>query len=75
LRAAQVLKLAEFDLGADRGGKGPDTAVPVISKRGKADLRYALYQAALIATSKNRHFIISFTNKLQGREKRVLPPR
>ena len=68
-RVSQVIKLAGFDLGADRSGKGSDTAVPVISKRGKADLRYALYQAALVATSKNRHFIIWFTNKLQGRER------
>jgi transposase len=68
-RVSQVIKLAGFDLGADRSGKGSDRAVPVISKRGKGDLRYALYQAALVATSKNRHFIIWFTNKLQGRER------
>ena len=43
-RASQVLKLAGFDLGADRSGKRSDTAVPVISKKGKAELRYALYQ-------------------------------
>ena len=67
-RASQLLKLAGFDLGADRSGKGSDTAVPVISKRGKADLRYALYQAALIASVKNRDFIIYYTNKLRGRQ-------
>jgi transposase len=67
-RAAQVLKLAGFDLGADRSGKRSDTAVPVISKRGKANLRYALYQAALIASVKNRAFIIYYTNKLRGRQ-------
>ena len=67
-RVAQVLKLAGFDLGADRSGKGSDSAVPVISKRGKADLRYALYQAALIASVKNRGFIIYYTNKLRGRQ-------
>ena len=39
----QVLKLAGLDLSADRSGKTSDTATPVISKKGKADLRYALY--------------------------------
>jgi len=68
-RAPQVLKLAGYDLSADRSGKRSDAATPVISKRGKADLRYALYQAALVATSKNRYFIIWFTDKLQGRER------
>ena len=68
-RAQQVLKLAGFDLSADRSGKRSDAAVPVISKKGKADLRYALYQAALIASVKNRGFIIYYTNKLRGRER------
>jgi transposase len=67
-RASQVLKLAGYDLGADRSGKRSDAATPVISKRGKADLRYALYQAALIASVKNRAFIIYYTNKLRGRQ-------
>jgi transposase len=67
-RAAQVLKLAGFDLGADRSGKGSDTAVPVISKRGKADLRYALYQAALVASVFHRDVIVYYTNKLRGRQ-------
>jgi transposase len=44
----QVLKTAGLDLSADRSGKRNDTT-PVISKRGKADLRYGLYQAALVA--------------------------
>jgi transposase len=64
----QVLKLAGFDLNASRSGKTSDTAVPVISKRGKAPLRYALYQAALIASVKNKHFMVYYTNKLRGRE-------
>ena len=34
---------------------------PVISKKGKADLRYGLYQAALIASSRNDHFMRYFT--------------
>ena len=65
----QVLKLAGYDLGAKRSGKTSSSAVPVISKRGNAYLRYALYQAALIASTRDRHFIIYYTNKLRGRER------
>ena len=65
----QVLKLAGYDLSANRSGKTSDSAVPVISKRGKAYLRYALYQAAFIASTRNRHFIIYYSNKLRGRER------
>jgi transposase len=65
----EVLKLAGLDLSAERSGKNADRVVPVISKKGKGDLRYALYQAALIASSRNRHFIAWFTDKLRGREK------
>lgn len=66
---AQVLKMAGYDLSADRSGRGSDAATPVLSKKGKADLRYALYQAALIASVRNRDFIMYYTNKLRGREK------
>ena len=65
----QVLKLAGLDLSADRSGKNSDKAIPQISKRGKADLRYALYQAALIASTKNQDFMRYYTRKLEGREK------
>ena len=65
----QVLKLAGLDLSADRSGKDSDKAIPEISKRGKADLRYALYQAAFIASTKNRDFMRYYTSKLRGREK------
>jgi transposase len=65
----QVLKLAGFDLCAKRSGKGSESAVPVISRRGKADLRFALYQAALIASLKNPGFIAYYTEKLRGRER------
>jgi transposase len=64
----QVLKMAGLDLSADRSGKKSDVT-PVISKKGKADLRYGLYQAALIASTRNRHFMTYFTNKLKGRER------
>jgi transposase len=65
----QVLKMAGLDLSAERSGKTSGSAVPVISKKGKADLRYALYQAALIASIRDRHFIVYFTNQLRGRER------
>lgn len=65
----QVLKLGGLDLSADRSGKNSDKATPEISKRGKSDLRYALYQAAFIASTKNRDFMLYYTRKLRGREK------
>jgi len=65
----QVLKLAGYDLSASRSGNSSDRAVPVISKKGKASLRYALYQAAFVASTKDRRFIIYYTNKLRGRER------
>jgi transposase len=64
----QVLKTAGLDLSADRSGKRTG-ATPVISKRGKADLRYGLYQAALVATNKNPCFMRYFSRKLEGRQK------
>ena len=65
----QVLKLAGLDLSAKRSGESSDRAVPVISKKGKADLRYALYQAVLVASTRNPHFIAYFTATLRGRER------
>ena len=65
----QVLKLGGLDLSADRSGKDSDKAIPEISKRGKADLRYALYQAALIASTRNQDFMLYSTRKLRGRER------
>ena len=67
--AKQVIKLAGFDLSADRSGNRSDAAIPVISKRGKTYLRYALYQAAFIASIRDRHFIVYYTNTLRGRER------
>ncbi len=65
----QVIRLAGFDLNARRSGKQSHKAVPVISKRGSSELRYALYQAALIATYHNDGFRALFTRWLQGRER------
>ena len=66
---SQVLKMAGFDLSAIRSGKSSGKAVPVISKKGSGDLRYALCQAAVVASSKNTHFIKYFQKRLKGREK------
>jgi hypothetical protein len=63
----QVLKMAGYDLSADRSGKTALNAVPVISKRGKVDLRFALYQAALVASNTNHYFIMYFGRKLHRR--------
>ena len=65
----QVLKMSGFDLSAKRSGKGSDKAYPVISKKGSNALRYALFQGAVIASSRNNYFIQYFTNTLKGREK------
>ena len=61
--------MAGLDLVANRSGKRSDGVVPVISKNGKAELRYALYQAAMIASIRNREFIMWFTNRLRGRQR------
>lgn len=65
----QVLKMAGMDLSAKRSGKKSESVIPRLSKKGKASLRYALYQAAHIASSRNQYFVIYFTNKLRGRER------
>jgi transposase len=65
----QILKMAGYDLSAKRSGKSSDKATPVISKKGSNALRYALYQAALIASARNENFISYFTHTLKGREK------
>ena len=66
----QVLKRGGLDLSADRSGKSSDKAIPEISKRGKTDLRSGLYQAALIASLKNRDVMIYYTNKIRGEKER-----
>ena len=65
----QLLKMAGYDLCARRSGKSSDDALPVISKNGNGQLRYALYQAAHIASAVNRDFIGYFTRMLRGRER------
>lgn len=65
----QVVKLSGFDLSAERSGKDSPGGRPVISKKGKSDLRYALYQAALVASVNNRNVMVYYTNLLRGRER------
>ena len=67
--ARQVLKMAGFDLSAKRSGKSSKKAVPVISKKGNAALRYGVYQAAFIASTGNIDFVEYYTNTLRGRER------
>jgi transposase len=66
---SQVIRLAGLDLSANRSGKNSDKAVPVLSKKGDAKLRYAIYQAALIATYHNDRFKQLFRGMLEGRER------
>lgn len=64
----QVIRLAGLDLSANRSGKKSRDSVPVISKKGNADLRYALYQAALIASYHNEGFRRLFHRMLEKRQ-------
>lgn len=65
----QILKMSGYDLNAVRSGKKSDTVVPKISKRGNAALRYALYQAAFVASTRNLAFVQYYTRLLEGRER------
>jgi transposase len=64
---AQVLKMVGLDLSASQSGKSLGS--PVVSKKGKSEIRYALYQAAMVASTRDKHFVSYFTDQLRGREK------
>jgi len=64
----QVLRLAGLDLSAERSGKNSDSVKPVISKQGKAALRYALVQAAMVASALNPTVRSYFSDLIKGRE-------
>jgi transposase len=64
---AQVLKMVGLDLSASSSGKSQGQ--PVVSKKGKAEIRYALFQAAMVASTRDKHFVAYFTDQLSGREK------
>lgn len=63
----QILRLAGLDLNAKRSGKTSNTSVPKISKKGNADLRYGLFQSALIAAYHNKHFVLMYNRMLKNR--------
>jgi transposase len=65
----QVIKMSGYDLSAKRSGKTSNQAVPVISKKGNGELRYALYQAANVAAGRTDLFRAYFTKILRGRER------
>ena len=65
----QVIRLAGLDLNASRSGRKSQQQVPVISKKGDAELRYGLYQAALIASYRNDDFRRLYNRMLEGRQK------
>jgi transposase len=64
----QVIRLAGLDLSASRSGKKSHESVPVISKKGDAELRYGLVQAALIASCHNDGFRRMYNRMLEGRQ-------
>jgi transposase len=64
----QVLRLAGLDLSAERSGKNSDSVKPVISKQGKAALRYALVQAAMVSSTSNPDIRSYFCKLIKGRE-------
>ena len=63
-----MIRLAGLDLNASRSGKKSQDSVPKISQKGNADLRYALYQAALIASYHNDVFRQLYQRMLEGRQ-------
>ncbi|OQW98584.1 MAG: IS110 family transposase [Desulfobacteraceae bacterium A6] len=65
----QIIKMAGYDLCANRSGKTSNKAVPVISKNGNGELRYALYQAAKVASSRVDIFRAYFAGMLRSRER------
>jgi transposase len=68
-KVTQVIKLAGLDLSASRSGKKAANVTPKLSKKGKAALRYAMYQAAIVATTRNKYFIEYSTGLIKGRER------
>jgi len=65
----QLIKMAGYDLCANRSGKTSDKAIPIISKKGNGELRYALYQAAKVASARVDLFRTYFARLLKGRER------
>jgi transposase len=66
---SQLIRLAGLDLCANRSGTKSQHAVPIIIKKGKSELRYALYQAAKIASSLTPVFRGYYNRVVDGRQK------
>ena len=60
--------MSGYDLCANRGGRTSGKAIPVISKKGNGELRYALYQAANVAAARVDMLRTYFNKILLGRE-------
>ena len=65
----QLLKMAGLDLSSSRSGKFSDQQPAKISKKGKSELRYGLYQAAMVSSTRNLDFMAYFTNLIKDRRK------
>jgi hypothetical protein len=61
--------MAGYDLGAKRSGKKAMMPFRSYLREGNGELRYALYQAAHVASTRNPYFIRYFTKTLRGRER------
>jgi len=60
--------MAGFDICASRSGKKSDSAKPVISKQGRAALRYALVQASTSASLWNQTVRSYYSGLIKGRK-------
>jgi transposase len=65
----QLIKMAGYDLSATRSGMSSAQAIPVISKKGSGDLRYALFQAAKVATGRTEVFRAYFARIIRARQR------
>lgn len=64
----QLLKLAGLDLSANRSGQSSAFAKAKISKKGKTELRYALYHAAFTASTRHKLMKNWFQTKIAKRQ-------
>lgn len=64
----QLLRLAGLDLCALRSGKKSDRVSPILSKQGKAPLRYMLVQAAKVGSTAHCGMRKYYLRLLKGRE-------
>jgi len=65
----QLIKMVGYDLSAERSGMSSAHAIAVISKKGDSNLRYALFQAAKVATGRTEVFRAYFAKMLVSRQR------